>query len=513
MNVSSISDVMYTVPSGKLTDNQTYHWRVNASKGDLTSAWSEGWSFKISSSQPAPPPPGGKAKIQVIVTLDGAQWTGGIQYRINGPGNLSGSSVPHNFNDIPAGEYSIYYQSGGPGGATLASITPSPTQDVGSGSTISFTLNFRSQSTSTITINATLNGLPWSGNVNYSISGPFQDADTSVPKTLSGLPSGDYTLIYQYGGPDGATMKNISPSPMQKLPSGGSIVYTLNYVTPPATGNIIVNATLDGAPWSGPVEYSISGPITDLEHSVPQTFANVPAGYDYTLTYNSGGPPNAHLIAVRPGPTQKLPGGQIVFNLDFRSQQVSGSIIVNATLDGKPWQTAVGSGSINYTIVGPKVDSASSIPQTFGNQPGGKYTLQYNSGGPIGATLTSITPSPAQELTANRPNLVFTLNFHAQAKGTVSVQAMLNDQPWSGPVGYVVTGPYVESGSAVPHSLGNAPAGNYSVTYSSGGPPGAVFEGVEPPAQSLQPGGHIAFILRFKFQGGVLTPPVLPPLK
>ncbi len=523
LDVNDIVDIMYTVPSGKLSNDKTYYWRVNASKGDKTSAWSESWSFSTPAGQPPSPAPAGKAAIQVLVTLDGAMWTGGIHYRITGPNNISGSIVPKSYADVPAGEYAVTYQSGGPSGAKLASITPAPSQDVENGTTVSYTLNFHSQSSSAITVNATLNGSPWSGDVYYNIKGPFNDAEASAPKTLSGLPSGDYTLIYQRGGPAGATLNTISPAPLQHLgPSGGSIIYTLNFVTAPVGGNVVVNATLDGAPWSGKVEYSLSGAITDIEHSVPMTLSSIPAGYDCTVTYRSGGPSNAQLVAITPSPTQKTVTGQIVYVLDFRSQQVSGSIVVNATLDGKPWQTAIGSGAINYTIVGPVIDSDSTIPQTFGNQPGGKYTLQYNSGGPIGATLTSITPSPVQKLTASNPNLVYTLNFSAEAKGTVTVQAMMNNEPWSGPVGYVINGPYVESGSTVPNSIGNAPPGTYSLSYSSGGPPSCVFQGVQPASQSLQAGGHIQFILYFKFQGvepepeepligpGGL-PPVLPP--
>ncbi len=512
-DVNDITDIMYTVPSGTLDGDATYYWRVNATRGDLTSAWSASWSFFTPSAQPQPPqPPAGKASVQVQVTLDGAVWNGGIHYRITGPHNLSGTAVPNTFSNLPEGEYSITYQSGGPSGATLASITPSPAQDAGSGGAVSFTLNFHTESTSAITVNVTLNGSPWSGEIYYNIKGPFNDAESTAPKTLSGLPSGDYTLVYQRGGPAGAALNTISPSPSQHLgPSGGNIVYTLNFTTAPATGNVVVNATLDGSAWSGKIDYALSGAISDVEHSVPATISGVPSGYDCTLSYRSGGPANAQLVSISPQPTQQISTGQTVFVLNFHSQQVSGTITVNATLDGKAWQTAMGSGTINYTVVGPVTDSDSTIPQSFGNQPGGKYTLQYNSGGPIGATLTSITPSPTQNLTANNPNPVFTLNFSAQQRGTVSVQATLNGEPWSGPVGYVINGPYVESGSSVPNSVGNAPPGSYSVSYSSGGPPSAVFQGVQPGSQSLSPGGQVQFVIRFEFQGVEPEEPLIGP--
>ena len=509
IDATNLTDVVYNVPSGKLVNDRTYYWRVNGSKGNLTSTWSSAWRFKTPSGKPAPPPPSSKAAIQIIVTLDGSEWSGGVNYRITGPESFSGTSVPHAFRDLPAGEYAVTYKTGGPTGATLASITPSPSQSLQSGGAISFALNFHSQSTSTITVNAMLNGSPWSGQVNYTINGPFTDADSSVPKTLGNLPGGTYMLSYNYGGPDGSSLMNITPSPTQTLPSGGAIVYTLNFFTQPATGNIVVNATLDGAPWSGTVEYAISGPFMDRDHSVPQTLKGVPQGY-YAITYNSGGPRGAILAGIKPKPGQTLQGGStIVFNLLFISQQASGTITVNATLDGKPWQTAMGSGPISYTIVGPATDSGSSIPESFSNQPAGKYTCHYNSGGAIGATFTGITPSPTQNLPPNG-QIVYTLNFHKQAKGTVVINATLNGQPWSGNVGYVVQGPYVESGSAAPQSLGNAPAGTYTVTYRSGGPPSSIFEGVSPPTQSLQPGGTAIFTLMFKFQG-VLPPPPTPP--
>jgi hypothetical protein len=502
-----LSDIVYTVPSGKLNDNSTYYWRVNATRGTETSRWSTSWSFQTPEGHTPTPPPGAGGTINVIATLDGSTWSGGVNYKITGRENFSGSSVPGSFTDSAVGEYALTYQLGGPPGAKLGSITPLPSQTLEAGGTITFALNFHSQSTSTITVNATLNGSTWSGQVDYGISGPFMDNDESVPKTLSGLPSGTYTLSYNYGGPAGAKLASISPSPTQNLSANGAIVFTLNFYSQPASGNITVGATLDGTPWSGPAGYTISGPFMDSASSVPQTFTGVPAG-SYTITYNGGGPPGAIMTSISPQPTQRLDGGHsIVFTLNFSSQQTSGTIMVNATLDNKPWQTAMGSGPISYTIVGPKTDSDSSVPTTFDNQPAGKYTCQYNSGGPIGATFTGITSSPTQNLTPGG-TIVFTLNFHEELKGTVLINATLNGQQWSGPVEYVVTGPYVESGNSVPHNLSNAPSGNYTVSYNGGGPEGGVFEGVVPPSQTLQSGGTITFTFEFKFQG-VLPPPLL----
>jgi hypothetical protein len=249
------------------------------------------------------------------------------------------------------------------------------------------------------------------------------------------------------------------------------------------TGNVVVNATLNGSPWSGTVNYMLSGPFQSNDNQVPRTYNSVPVG-NYTLTYRGGGPPGAVLTSITPAPTQSLASGRtIVFNLNFTTQPVTGNITVNAMVDGQTWRTQPGSGSISYTVSGPASDSGDAIPGAFSGMPAGRYTLSYNSGGPIGATLTGISPSPTQNL-APGGSIQYTLQFTGQPKGYVTVQATLDGQPWSGSVGYVLQGPYVESASSAPRTFANAPQGNYNVQYRGGGPPQSSFMGVSPPSQN-----------------------------
>ena len=64
--------------------------------------------------------------------------------------------------------------------------------------------------------------------------------------------------------------------------------WSFNTPTPPAaTGTIVVNATLDGSPWSGQISYTITGPQANSGSSAPQTFSNSPAG-TYAVSYSSG---------------------------------------------------------------------------------------------------------------------------------------------------------------------------------------------------------------------------------
>jgi hypothetical protein len=142
--------------------------------------------------------------------------------------------------------------------------------------------------------------------------------------------------------------------------------------------------------------------------------------------------------------------------------------------------------------------------------PSGMYTLSYNSGGPIGATLTGISPSPTQNL-APGGSIQYVLQFTGQPKGYVTVNATLDGQEWTGQVGYVLQGPYVESGDSAPRDFANAPQGSYSVQYSGGGPPQSSFIGVSPPSQMLPPGGSITFTLMFHFEGGLEPGPMPGP--
>ena len=81
--------------------------------------------------------------IEVEATIDGSPWTGAVDYTLTPASGspISGASVEDSFS-ADAGNWTCAYVSGGPDGATLVGITPSETQEVSEGETVTFTLNF-----------------------------------------------------------------------------------------------------------------------------------------------------------------------------------------------------------------------------------------------------------------------------------------------------------------------------------------------------------------------------------
>ncbi len=306
-----------------------------------------------------------------------------------------------------------------------------------------------------ITVNATLDGVPWSGEVSYTIQGPTTESGSSAPQGFSECPVGTYTITYISGGPQGALLGGISPAATEELSTGEAATLTLAFVS---IGEIMVSATLDGEPWSGEVSYTIQGPKTESGSSVPQGFSERPVG-TYTITYISGGPQGALLGGISPAATEELSTGEAAtLTLAFVS---IGEIMVSATLDGEPWF-----GHVNYIIEGPRTESGFSAPQGFSECPIGTYTITYISGGPQGALLSGISPAATEELSAGE---AATLTLAFIYNGEITVNATLDSEPWSGEASYTIQGPTTESGSSVPQSF-TVPKGTYTITHNSGGP-------------------------------------------
>ena len=111
-----------------------------------------------------------------------------------------------------------------------------------------------SNSFGNIIVNATLDGQPWPSSgtsvINYTLSGPSGNiSNSSAPFTYSGVIADSiYTLSYVSGGPAGAILDSaqpISPISSQFLPSGASVAFNINFVSPSSCGNGVIDTGED----------------------------------------------------------------------------------------------------------------------------------------------------------------------------------------------------------------------------------------------------------------------------
>lgn len=84
-----------------------------------------------------------------------------------------------------------------------------------------------SAQTTSVSIQATLDGVSWTGPVNYKIEGPSLISASEVPKTFYRIPVGTYTIVPEGGGPSSA---------VQALPNSQTL--DANHVTGANTWNL-----------------------------------------------------------------------------------------------------------------------------------------------------------------------------------------------------------------------------------------------------------------------------------
>ncbi|HVT56773.1 MAG TPA: FG-GAP-like repeat-containing protein [Thermoanaerobaculia bacterium] len=468
------------------------------------SAWTAGVNYVRSG------PANGTLAVQA--TLDGQPWNGAFTYQVTGPiAPFSGASVPESFIE-PPGSYTVNYIGGGPPGAQFVGTTPASTQAVSSNSTTTFTVNF-SSAAGRLYVNATLDGLSWSGALTFQVTGPgISFSGSSVP-IFYNEPAGTYSLQYLSGGPPNAHFQGIVPASSQVVAASGSTTFTFQFVTPqPQSAYIWVQATMDGAPWTGNLSAVVNGPSVFNVGSAPATDAVSPG--TYTAQFNSGGPPHSQLASISPSVTQSVAlGSTIVFTLNFQTVPVAPAV-TTAVADG-----VTASGATPHAYVTPNgaptlANFEYGVSSAYGNQ-----TPQLNVGSgwdpaSFAQTIGNLSCGTTYHYRIDAGNSAGTSHGMDQSFttsacpppqfGTVNMNATLDGTPWTGGVAYQVSGPGLSlNGSAVPNSFGSLPPGTYSVQYLSGGP-NATFAGVSPASQGVNGGGTATFTLSF------LTPPAAP---
>jgi hypothetical protein len=124
--------------------------------------------------------------------------------------------------------------------------------------------------TGTIEVDATLDGAPWEGAVEYTLT-----PDTGSPVSGSSVAddftvdAGNWTCAYVSGGPPGADLIDIAPEATQELSAGGTITFTLVFVTPVEVDAWVVfdTWTIDGLPVAPGMHQLVPGMIVDARYT------------------------------------------------------------------------------------------------------------------------------------------------------------------------------------------------------------------------------------------------------
>ncbi len=459
--------------------------------------------------------------------VDGQKWEGPIQFEFRNDNTTEKVTYTRldsvalldqgGGKSYPEIRYSVKYISGGPPGAVLQGmfLTGVLNQSV-QGNEISLAYERTSYTkgvsphtyfifvftTTNISVNARVNGLPWDGPVTYTIDGPVDTQGISVPKIYHNLPAaGTYRIAYQTGGPPGTVFEYILP-PDMNLADGQAGVFTMYFISTGDTGsniaqttaNLTVTATLDDKPWAGSLNYTIKSVEQITGTSVAASYA-VLLG-NYTIEFNSGGPPHARLTGITPaGNLEVFRGDNATFTFKFESLS---RLNVLATLDGEPW-----SGRVDYYIVSTnpnRFDAGSNnwggtVPMGWPDLIPDEYRLVVSGRPPANMSLSAIVPADMQNLSSPGKEATITLQYIST--GSIIVQGALDGDNWSGSCSYTINGPVILSGTSLPQTFTRVRPGQYSVSYVSGGPASANLSSISPSASQNVTDSEVTFKLNF----------------
>ncbi|MDP2932957.1 MAG: hypothetical protein Q8N81_02390, partial [bacterium] len=111
--------------------------------------------------------------LYVRATLNGAAWSGSLNYSASGPTSVSDSTVPKDFT-VNAGTYVANYISGGPSG-TFTGISPS-SGNCPAGGSLTFTYNFTRVDVRDLTIDKQVK--------NVTVGTAYSDSVTAQPSQI-----------------------------------------------------------------------------------------------------------------------------------------------------------------------------------------------------------------------------------------------------------------------------------------------------------------------------------------
>lgn len=333
--------------------------------------------------------------VRIKATLDGSAWpygssTGVLSWQLTGPTPRTGGGVPSTLSGLQPGVYTLVRASGGPSGASLASITPAGSQTLTAGGSLAFTFNFVSGGQCTPSTSATctpptvtLTANPTAINAGSSSTLTWSSSDAtscvasggwsgtqSTSGSKSVTPSGTTIYTLTCSGTGGSTSKSVTVTVNS---ANGPQVYLAAYPQSVTAGTAVglgwatsnaTSCTASGG-WSG--SRPVSGGAT--------VFPSTTTAYTLTCTGPGGGTGSASVtVSVTSSPSISL-------SADPPAIDPGGTSTLQWTTTGMTSCSASGSWSGSKALSGSQQVSPSSTAT---------YNLSCNG-----------TPPPPQERVSN----------------------------------------------------------------------------------------------------------------
>jgi hypothetical protein len=228
-----------TIPSGYLQPGQKYRWNMRAYNSAGYSDYSDTFYFQTESTQ--------SVTLTLYICKNS---TSGTPLSGVSVGVVDGGGKGYSHTTNSSGYVTI---TGTPGTWNFTAMksgydTNSWSQSITTNCTKYGYLIESALPVGTVDIFATLNGSPWVGSLNYSLTGPSNTNGSNVPDILNNKSIGTYSITYNYGGPSNTLLSSITPSSTQTLSAGNIIAFTFNFVSQvPSLGQVLLVSPSNGA--------------------------------------------------------------------------------------------------------------------------------------------------------------------------------------------------------------------------------------------------------------------------
>jgi hypothetical protein len=366
------------------------------------------------------PAPG---SVTVKAVYNSQPWTGAVDYSVIGPnGVIIGLAVPSTTSNLPAGQYRLSYNRGGP--APLINVTPASTQTLSSGGQVTYTLNFSLPTPIPLAVTCSASPSTISTGQSSTFTASVSGGTSPYQYTWGGSVSGNTASVSKTFGTAGTFQGTVtvtdSSSPKQTKQSSCSVQVsaivpkTFDFYTFSSSRTIQAgqNTSFDlylqpQNGFSGQVNFSLAG---------------LPSGASMTSNSQiniSGTGVNNYALAIQTG--TMTPAGTFLLTITATGQGVTRTVNLSLIITAPPPQPLSSSCSIspNPITLG---QGATIYAQASGGTPPYRYRIN---GVDMGAA-SSLLVIPSQVGTFSTSTTI-TDSQNRQASSSCSAQVIVGN--------------------------------------------------------------------------------------